>query len=301
MSLHWIITMNKVTYYAFSDESYGKKYEGLGMISLPFSQLNPIENKVRSICENDISKIKWNKIKGYDKQSLAFKIMEHIIQMALEGKLRVDVLIWDKTDSRHNIPQRDDTDNLQRMYYHLFNNVMSKRWPKESFWKLYPDRNNRLDWEKLESILKSKGVKINSTPNGLKLNCKFYVVDIQESTPSDYPLINVADLFVGMGRYSWKSYEKVHEKLKEKEIQAEQAKHQLLFPPKKYPFKKKTKFSRADHHRCELIYNFYKKCKENKLRIGLKTSPGLKTYNPTYPINFWLYEPQSKNDKSPTK
>jgi len=90
-----------ISYYAFSDESYGPKYDGLGMISLPSNQLNPVEKKIKDIC--DISKIKWAEIKGHDKQVLALEIMEYIIQMALKGKLRVDILIWDKTDSRHNI------------------------------------------------------------------------------------------------------------------------------------------------------------------------------------------------------
>lgn len=243
------------------------------------------KKKIKDIC--DISKIKWAEIKGHDKQVLALEIMEYIIQMALKGKLRVDILIWDKTDSRHNIQQRDDDENLRRMYYHLFNNVMGKRWPIGSCWKLRPDRNNRVDWERLKEILNSKGKELSSTLYGLKP--KFHVVDIQESTPSDYPLINVADLFVGMVRYSWEKSEKVKEKLKEKE----KTKHQ---------HEKKTKLSGVDRHRCELIIDFYKKCKENKLGVSLKSSRGgLKTHDPEKPVNFWLYEPQSEKDKAPTK
>lgn len=207
------------------------------------------------------------------------------------NKLRVDVLIWDNKDNRHNIPGRDDAKNLAIMYYHLVYNVFTKRWPKGSVWELFPDRNNEIDWEILVQILNNKGL-INSFKTDHKGNITIslieeYKINIIPSTPPVNPLIQLADIFAGMASYSRKNF-KIW---KEWELSGQR---RLI------PLEDEISLTRRDRERCRVMDAFNKKCKEKTLGVSLNSSKGFKTFEPSNPINFWFYEPQHEKDTAPT-
>ena len=108
------------THCVFSDESgYNTgRYRSIGMISMPFSELNSIETDLLDICNSfgitNLKNFKWNKITNYNKRDGAKSVIEYLLGRAIEEKVRVDVLIWDIEDSRHKITGRDDVENLQR-------------------------------------------------------------------------------------------------------------------------------------------------------------------------------------------
>ena len=99
----------------------------------------------RVIQESGVSEFKWEKLRQARERFAALEILDKVIDLSLQGKLRTDILIWDTYDRRHQIPGRDDVANLQRMYYHVFKNVLQCRWPSESTWKFCPDENTALD------------------------------------------------------------------------------------------------------------------------------------------------------------
>lgn len=291
--------MDTINYYAFSDESRHNKgrYRAIGMISFPFDQLEIIEKQCLKICSdhgiNNLKNFKWVKLKNDKKLNAAKSTVEYIFNKAILRELRVDILIWDTHDRRHKIVGRDDSENLARMYYHLYKNVFLTRWPENSIWNVYPDQNTAIDWNKLKEILMTQGlvaVMDDKSVNGRRqiiLKNKV-VLDIYESNPLDHPIIQVADLFAGMGSYSWEEYNKFEEWIFQKSGQ-------------KRLFNNFIKPSNADNHKCFIMDDFKSHCKKCGLSISLNSTRGFKTHNPNDPINFWLYTPQSEHDKAPLK
>jgi len=177
------------------------------------------------------------------------------------------------------------------MYYHLFKNVLLNRWPKGSTWRLYPDENSALEWKTVKDYLDlaSLSIEVSSAkPFHIRLKKDFRIVEICEVRSSNNVLIQVADLFAGMGVYSRSNYEKYEEWL----FQA--TRQRRLFPTD-------ITLSRSDKARCEVLNYFYESCKKNKLGVSLKSQQGLWTPDPKNPINFWLYVPQHPEDKAPTR
>ena len=220
------------------------------------------------------------------------------MELSTQGNLRVDTLIWDTQDSRHQIRGRDDVANLQRMYYHLFKNVLQRRWPTGSTWQLYPDENTALDWTTVQDYLDAAGLDIKV--NGglfeggfrLRLARDFSVSRICEACSSDTPLCQLSDLFAGLGAFSYSAYRRYERWLK---IQCGQMPLELGFDDDELDL------SGSDRERFTIMKYLDEQCKQLKLRVGLKSSKGFKTRDPRLPINFWLYEPQHPDDKAPVK
>ena len=115
---------------------------------------------------------------------------------------------------------------------------------------------------------------------------------IQELDSRDNPLIQLADLFAGMGAYSYSCYNKFVQWEKDStgqlsfEICADEENQVVL--------------SNRDCERCIVIRHLNKGCKKHRLSVSLKTKHGFYSFKPEYPINFWMYESQHSNDKAPT-
>jgi hypothetical protein len=205
-------------------------------------------------------------------------------------------------DSRHKIRDRDDVANLQRMYYHIFKNVLSKRWPDKSSWILYPDQNTAIDWDTIEDILDIKSSNIEAYSNlftkgrfKFRLKEEFNIREIVPCGSKYEPLIQLGDLYAGMAIYSRDSYN-MYCHLSQTYFAT--VKQLSLFDVE---IDNSIKPSRADKERCRLIFEFNKLCKSKKLGVSLDTYRGLRTRDPSNPINFWWYEPQHELDKAPLK
>ena len=213
--------------------------------------------------------------------------------------MRVDVLTWDTEEHRHKVIGRDDIANLERMYYHVFKNVLRERWPDGSPWKLCPDEHTALDWSSVEDYLVIAGSETEIhkglfTKGGFRLRLReeFRIEEIAPCKSSDEPLVQAADLFVGLAVYSYEKYDAYEEWLRTTTPQAG------LFPPDSDQV---VALSRSDQERCRVLKEFDANCKRLKLGVSLKTNRGLRTFKPVNPINFWLYEVQHEDDKAPVK
>jgi len=116
---------------AYSDESKHNtgRYRSLGLVSLRYTELKRIRNKISDIISGfDLSELKRKKVRDERHRTCVVEIINHLIPELHKQFARIDVLLWDTYDRRHTIIGRDDQHNLARMYLYLLKNVMHKRW-----------------------------------------------------------------------------------------------------------------------------------------------------------------------------
>lgn len=289
------------THIAYADESYYTKerYRSIAVVTFAAEHHNQIKRVFAGYIQSSgIKEFKWAKLRQARERFAAFKIIDAAIGLAVSNQLRIDVLIWDTQDSRHQIRGRDDIANLERMYYHLFRNVLHRRWPSESRWHLFPDENSALDWASVQDYLDSAGITISVNSNlfeqqpfNIRLLRDFQILEIQQITSANEPVCQVADFFAGIGAYSYLAYSKYIDWLP-----TEQG--QLTF---EIGLNTNVRLSNSELERFRVIKYLNERCKNHKLRVRLSSAHGFRTYDPKFPVNFWLYEPQHSNDKAPIK
>ena len=289
---------------AFSDESYitDNRFRGIAVVSLLAASLDILNKEVsKLLAESGVSEFKWEKLKSAKLRMAAEKLVDCTISWILEGRCRVDVLVWDTQDSRHAVKGRNDLENMKRMYYHLFKNVMKERWGIGTTWSLYPDQHDALEWEKQKQFLKDGGLETFVHPPNLfnddivlEVRRLFGVEEMVPCKSELNPLIQLADLFAGLSVFSRASYDD-YEKW---DISNPEQPTLLGFFSEPSDG---TKESNSERERFRLIRYFNSRCKHHKLGVSLKTDRGFKTMNPKYKLNIWLYRPQRKDDIAPTK
>lgn len=291
-----------VTHIGFADESNWNtgRFRSLGMVTLPMNFLEVMEREVRQLLrESQIREFKWKNLGGARERFAAEKLCQWTVEKACAGQLRVDVMVWDIKDRRHTIANRDDIANLERMYYHLFHNVLRARWPNDAVWKLCPDEHTALDMKTIKECLKNVSARENKiNPSvfhreefGISLRQEFGIEEIQEVSSDKNPLIQIADLFAGLAVFS-------HNKYKDYQEWLNSTSPQLSFPKEN---KDTGNPSGTSKERFCVLEEFDKMCKKRKLCVSLKTKQGLWTPDPKNPINFWIYESQHPKDKAPQK
>jgi len=288
-----------VTHVGFSDESHWNigRFRSLGLVTTPSEHLDSLETRLRQLLdESHVSEFKWQRLRGAKERFAAEKMVKFAVENACAKQLRIDVLIWDIQDSRHAIVGRDDVANLQRMYYHLFRNVLRLRWPDGAVWRLYPDEHTAMDWESMEDYLSAVSVRIETERSLLtkgrfrfRIRQEFGIDDIVPSKSRERPLLQLADLFAGLAVFSREKFDAYQvwlsssqNSLFENEISNSDPSH-------------------GDRERFQVLRMLDRECKQRRIGVSLKTKCGLWTPNPEYPINFWIYEPQHEEDKAPTR
>jgi hypothetical protein len=291
-----------VTHCAFSDESSHNqgRYRGLGLLTLESCRLKDTKARVAELIrESGVQEIKWQKVRDARGRFSALKLFEYALGAIRGGHFRIDVMTWDIRDQRHAIARRDDTQNLHRMYYHLFRNVMKVRWPNEAVWHLYPDENNAIDWNSVTEILSHASTRTESvndlfSPSSLKVRLKrdFKIQQIIPTQSHLEPLVQLADLFVGIGVYSRRSFDVFREWCLVNDSE------QSLFPLQATG---NSVIGKSDCERCTVLNEFETALSKNRFKVSLRSSKGLRTRDPAERINFWWYEPQHSKDKAPIR
>jgi len=283
----------KVTHVGFSDESHWNtgRFRSLGLVTTPLDVTFELEEKLRDILkESGIFEFKWQKLDGAKERVAAIKMCDFVVNAACKGILRVDVLVWDILDKRHNIRGRDDIANLQRMYYHLFRNVLRARWPDDAIWRLHPDENTAMDWKTVKDCLDSVSitteVECSLFTGGRfchRLRREFGIEEICPVSSADNPLLQLADLFAGLAVFSWDKFDEYQKWLETMSPQ------QPLFAQAEVL----KDLSRSSRERFQVLKEFDDLCK--------KREGGLRTFQPSNPINFWMYVPQHPQDRAPVR
>jgi hypothetical protein len=286
---------------AYADETSfnSGRYRGIALVSLKNEDSPSYSTELRGILTAaSVSELKWYELDSAKMRFAAQKALSLVLDGASRKALRADILIWDTHDSRHLVRGRDDIANLERMYYHLLKNVMSKRWPDNSEWNVFPDEQTALNWDDVEDFL----YKASTTTEfvgpfmqprrsfKLRLKTEFRIKEIFPSKSHEEPLIQMADLLAGMGTYSYEHFDTFFHWKKQNDPQTQM-----------FECTVGGKFSHSDRERCRVLDEFQFACKSRKRGVSLKSSKGLLTRDPQNGINFWLYVPQHDEDVAPTK
>jgi len=292
----------KPSHVAYADESQYNvgRYRGVALVTMPADQAVTVQQELqRLLRESDLTEFKWKQLNGAKQRFAAVKMLRCAVRAAVAGTARVDALTWDTWDSRHDLRGRDDIANLHRMYYHLFRNVLRERWPDDSTWALYPDRNTAMEWVRVAEFLGRASSRVEVSRDlfttdglGLVLRRDFRVLELVPRDSHEEPLVQLADLFVGMAVYSRTHYSRY-------EL------WQRCSGPQRPLFEEEGpasgRISSADRERCQVLAMLDALCKRRRLGVSLRTNRGLRTPGPKNPVNFWWYEPQSEADKAPVK
>jgi hypothetical protein len=118
-----------LTHIAFSDESYysAGRYRSIGLVTTKYSCCEKLKAGLEDILkQKHIRELKWQKLDANNDCQAALEFVECAVREACAGNIRIDVLIWDTTDSRHQVIGRDDIANMQKMYCYLFKNVSQR-------------------------------------------------------------------------------------------------------------------------------------------------------------------------------
>ncbi|MBN1920958.1 MAG: DUF3800 domain-containing protein [Anaerolineae bacterium] len=292
-----------VSHVAYGDEAYkdAERYRSVAIVTLAAQNASEYAGAIRGILDDSgiRKEFKWSNLRQARERFAAIKIADWVITRACAQQIRVDVLVWDTYDDRHDVQGRDDIANLQRMYFHLFRNVLANRWPIKSTWKLYPDENSAIDWRELSQYLDTAGVHLILEGslrdwNSIKLKWfhDFRILNVEQVHSENAPICQVADLFAGVAVYSRTHYDLYTQWV---ECQSLQQRLPIISGVED------RRFSGRDKERCIFLDHLNKQCKKNKLGVSLKTKRGLTTFNPSNPINFWLYVPQHEEDVAPIR
>jgi hypothetical protein len=252
----------------------------------------------RLLKESAVTEFKWKELDAARERFAAEKMCQFALNGACAGQLRIDVLVWDIEDSRHKIARRNDIANLQRMYYHLFRNVLRARWPDDAIWRLHPDEHTAMDWETVQDCLDYVAERfeverslLSQGKLSINLRREFGLEEIRPVSSSEHPLLQLADLFAGLAVFSRDKFRDYQAWLPTAEGQSR------LFVGDG----DQVDPSRSMRERFQVLREFDSLCKNGKLGVSLESKQGLWTPRPENPLNFWLYEPQHPSDRAPTR
>ncbi len=286
------------THLAYSDESQQNigRFHAIGMLSLQAEHAKRISSSIQSeLVKSGVEEAKWKKIKGARDRFAAQKILDICVQEARQKQLRVDVLVWDTHDKRHQILGRDDKKNLENMHIQLYKNVLRKRWPITSTWQLFPDENSAIDWSHLRNTLANTNRFTDQKSNLLQdewstLSTHFGLHEIAEVSSRDTHLGQAADLFAGMGTFSYEYFDVYKSWERQNSSQ-----------PELFESSTPQEFSSKEEEHSRVLSNFIAQAKKYSLDVSLNSFSGLYTPNPSNSINFWFYRPQNQYDKAPVR
>lgn len=287
---------------AFADEScYNKgRFRSLAVITMRADTALELSDELRqTLADSGISEFKWSALKTAKARFAAIKMLTWAIEHAARGQLRIDTLIWDTEDTRHRVRGRDDVANLQRMYHHLFKNVLRMRWPAGTTWKLCPDENMAVVWDDVKEFLATFGTELDLT-GPIVVNHRlivtlrrlFQIEDIVPCCSHEQPLVQLADLFAGLAAFSYEKFEAYRSWAKSSSTSISPIADTIELP---------IRLSNSDRERFSVLAECHRMCGARKLGVSLLSSCGLRTRNPAKPVNFWLYVAQHQNDRAPVK
>ncbi len=243
--------------------------------------------------ESNVKEFKWQKLKDAKYRFCAIKLINAVWDLIQSDDARVDTIIWDTNDSRHQVSNRDDIANYGRMFYHLHSNSLTKR-PRLSTWKIYPDEGVGVDWDVVARCIDARGRRREQIDFPL-FATKFFddpyyrITDFKEVKSHEEPCCQIADLFAGISIFS-----RIHFNLYEQWLESTEL-SLALFP------QERPNITNSQGERFEVLKHLDQGCKTRRLGVSLKTNRYLQTPDPKNPINFWHYTPQHEMDKAPTK
>lgn len=278
---------------AYSDESHWNtgRYRSIALVTASHQVADSLQTELqKNLTDSGVSELKWTKVSDAKHRFTAKKFLDSSFAFIDKELLRFDILTWDIEDSRHAIQGRDDQENLSIMYWHLLQNVLKKRWPEDLTWDICPENHPAVDWEKLQLHLDRKSTDLllepdNPSPDEWDITKRNYfnIVNLSPLGSEDEPLIQLADLLAGLGNYSRSQYD----------MYLEWRDHNNKSTP--------DDLSNSQQERFNVIRYLKMQCEDRKLQVSLEQNGGLRSYQPSKPVNFWFWRPQHPDDTAPIR
>lgn len=287
-----------MAYEIYSDESgCGKdRYEAIGTLSATPVVIGELRLNLKETLErHSTSSCEFKKIRGATQLACATELLKTIFDCVVSGNARVMVLVWDKHDSRHTVPGRDDLNNLSIMYYHALK-VTKRMWmDRDMESEFYPDELSKVDFNNIISFVENGRLRKESSVVETLFGTEFKrlfpkIINHQEIESKSDPLIQVIDILTGIARLSYEESTQYQEWKKSRSPQISLFEQpQRIIPSKSIV----PKFI--------LTQNLDQWFKDKKMQIALESTCGLRTYRPSCGFFFWKYAPMRVSDKAPTK
>lgn len=282
----------------FTDESSFSegRYRAISAVSVPYAKMMELHDLVRCALEEAaVEEFKWRETKRAGKRiRLAQRLVELTLTRGLPEGMRVDTLVWDTEDSRHQIEGRDDIANFERMFYHLLRVLMRRRGAGTD-WHIFPDEQHQIAWQEVEACLEAGGTWRSGKRTGLfpaLLNEHPSIRTFRQVDSKKAVLCQVCDLFAGLATFTSNNSQDVKRLLEHSQGQG------LLFGEDEHSSESASSGTRI---RFSVVDTLYKGCLSRRLGVSLRTNGRFETRDPTSPINFWHYKPQHANDQAPRK
>jgi hypothetical protein len=277
---------------AYGDESginVGDRYTSVCVVSGEGGVLDCLRYKLdKTLRDKNVDEVKFKKIKRYGspKAQAAVKFIECTVNdFAANNKVRVDTITVDKEYIGGDNYDYSGKPELERMYYCVLAHIV-RRWGYTK-WDFYADVNSRVNWRQIVEYLNmTKLQKKVKKPLLIELmseeNPEFEFSGVKELNSAGEPLIQLADLFAGMARFSHEDNgcAKWVDKWKPEE-------QKELIP---YMAGDKKSSQKAKECRYMLIAGVYNLCHRHSLYVSIKTKGYLRTRRHESPINFWPYK-----------
>jgi hypothetical protein len=189
---------------------------------------------------------------------------------------------------------RDDIENLERMYYHLICAV-GRRWERDR-WIINYDENSDFKWDNLVKVIEFTRRKKDDRPTVNAFEPRevdrFSIDAHQEFISQNEPIGWVADIFAGLAHFSRSIPVAVLHVLNQPR---DRNKKQLGLD------EQATSLSLGENSKARVLTTLNNGCKERKLGVSLRSFGYLKTLNPENRVNFWEWLSQHARDKAPTR
>jgi len=244
--------------------------------------------------EHNVSEIKFHKVKGFKYSTVATEFIDIGLAEIAKNKIKANVIVWDKQDSRHAVTNRCDIENLKRMYYHNLKNI-KLHWRINTTWGFYPDEFSAIKWGSIIKHIentrfdKSRRTEENLFAEIYNFNFPQYK-GYKELDSKMYPLLQLADLFAGVVRTS-------RDKSKEFKYYLEKKKNQYSL----FPIQNEVEIPNNLKPKLKVLDSFKKTSGAYKLGVNFSDEEYFKTFNMSKGIFIQHYEPQGLYDKAPTK
>ena len=294
----------RITYLAFGDESNwsNQRFRSVALVTGRIRDLDSMECKLQEAIPAH-RECKWSNLGSGERANDAKRMIRIVGRYAAARRCRVDTLVWDIQDKRHDVRRRDDVENLGRMYYHLAKKVLRDRWDDDNaVWKLLPDEQGSVQWDTIERCLNAaykEALQDRNSAESLfplisgQMPYRQYlnIDEVKQVRSEEWRLTQLADLFAGVSVFSWfkhqnfSSWRQPTLPLLDLEIEGSDA-------------------SKRDEIRFSVLEEICRVCQSWKFGLsppdmthGLQT----KKEQATQPINFWKWESQHDLDKAPVK
>lgn len=229
-----------------------------------------------------IGEVKFVKITRYNSpktQAARAFIKAAISYFAIYKKIRIDTI------TRDNQPYGKKPD-LEHMYYCLLSHIV-RQW-QNTKWDFYPDVNSKINWSDIISFLNlARLQKKVKNPLLVELllreNPLFQFSKIEQLCSIKEPLIQLADLFAGLARFSNEQNVDCSEWIVNQE-NGWQSKMNMGVNKESNPI------PQTNRCRYQIISELYSLCSKHRLYVSIKTKKHLWTRKHNSPVNFWDYD-----------